>query len=258
MSSSNSGGNNKNRIIASGIQYGESYVLPIEQSKVTQSQAKVKKMLEETENKAQSIVGNAENKSQIIVQTANTEATRIIEEARKKAQQEYEEIKKQGYDEGFAKGREDGLEKFKEESAEALKSLDTLASTTFDMKNNIIDSASRDIVELVIAIADKVCHQQFNPQMLYQMTLGAIKLLEDKETITIIVSPKLVDCVQKMVPNFRSSIQNLKSLRIKEDSALSPDGVIVETPATRLDSRISSQIGEIAQKMMNGGNSGMG
>ena len=74
------------------IQYGESYVLPIEQSKVTMSQAKVKKILGEAEEKAQQIISNAENRSQIIVQTANTEATRIIEDARKKAEQEYDSI----------------------------------------------------------------------------------------------------------------------------------------------------------------------
>ena len=256
MSSSN--GNNSNRIIGKEIQFGESYVLPIEQSKVTLSEAKVKKILAETDVKAQQIVDAADNKSQIIVQTANTEATRIIEEARKRAQEEYESIKSQAYQEGFQKGEEDGLMKFNQDAIDGLNALETLASSTFDMKKNIIDSASRDIIELISVIADKVCHVKFNPQMLYQITLDAIKLLNDKENITIIVSPKLVDYVQKMVPNFRSSIPNLKSLKIIEDSSLSPDGVIVETPITRLDSRISSQIGELTQKMLTGGNDGMG
>ena len=76
--------------------------------------------------------------------------------------------------------------------------------------------------------------------------------------LTIIVSPKLVDNLNKMVPNIRSSIQNLQSLRIVEDSSLSPDGVIIETPSKRLDSRISAQIGELAQKMLTGGSNGMG
>lgn len=256
MSSSN--GNNSNRIVGKEILFGESYVLPIEQSKVTLSEAKVKKILADTDEKAQQIVDAADNKSQIIVQTANTEATRIIEEARRKAQEEYESIKNQAYKEGFEKGEKDGLEKFNNDATDGLNALETLASTTFDMKKNIIDSASRDIVELVSVIADKVCHVKFNPQVLYQITLDAVKLLNDKENITIIVSPKLIDYVQKMVPNFRSSIPNLKSLKILEDSSLSPDGVIVETPTIRLDSRISSQISELAQKMLTGGGDGMG
>ena len=46
------------------------------------------------------------------------------------------------------------MEKFKNDAQEALKSLETLASSSFDMKKNIIDSASIDIVELVATIAD--------------------------------------------------------------------------------------------------------
>ena len=250
--------NNHNRIINTEVQYGEKYVLPIEQSKVTLSQAKVKKIMEDTDAKAQKIIDTAENKSQIIIQTANTEATRIIEEARKKAELEYETIKNQGYQEGFAKGEQDGLEKFENDAADGLKALETLANSGYEMKQNIIDSATRDIVELVSAIADKICHVKFSPQVLYQLTADAIKLLNDKENITIIVSPKLVEYVQQMVPNFRSSIANLQSLKILEDSSLSADGVIVETPSTRLDSRISSQIGELTQKMLTGGSNGMG
>ena len=249
---------NNNRLQGKEIKFGESYILPIEQSKVTLSQAKVKKILEETDVKAQQIVDAADNKSQIIVQTANNEATRIIEDSKKRAQEEYDAIKEQAYQEGFQKGQEDGLAKFAQDAEEGLKALETLASSTFDMKKNIIDSASRDIVELVSVIADKVCHAKFNPQMLFQITTDAIKLLNDKEQITIIVSPQLVNYVQKMVPNFRSSIQNLQSLKIIEDNSLSPDGVIVETPSIRLDSRISSQIGELTQKMLTGGSDGMG
>ena len=256
MSSGNSSENN--RIVRKDVQFGESYILPIEQSKVTQSEAKVQKILADTGEKAQQMVDAAGNKSTIIVQTASNEATRIIEDSRKKAQSDYDSIKQQGYDEGFEQRRADGLKKFQEDAAEGLKALETLASSTFDMKNNIIDSASKDIVELVTAIADKVCHIKLNPQVLYQITLDAIKLLNDKENITIIVSPKLVDQIQKMVPNFKSSVHNLQTVKILEDSSLSADGVIVESPTTRLDSRISSQIGELAQKMITGGSDGMG
>lgn len=247
-----------NRIKGQQIQLGDEYVLPIEQSRVTQSQAKVKEILAQTDVKAQEIISAAENKSQIITQTANTEADRIIEDARKKGDQEYEQIKKQAYDEGFQKGQEDGLAKFQNDAAEGLKSLETLASSSFDMKKNIIDSATRDIVELVAAIADKVCHQKFDSEILHKITVDAIKQLHDKENITIIVNPKLVDNINALVSDFKNEIPKLQTVKILEDSSLSPDGVIVETPDTRLDSRISSQIGEITQKMLTDTEDGLG
>ena len=243
-----------NRIKSDEIQIGNHYVLPIEQSKVTVQQAKVKKIIEETDAKAQQIIDGAENKSTVIVQTANTEAQRIIEQARKKAEQEYEQIKQQGYEEGFAKGEQDGFAKFQNDASEALKSLETLASSSFDMKRNIIDSASIDIVELVSVIADKICHIKFDFEVLHKITLDAIRQLKDKENITIIVNPLLVDNITAISENFRQEIPKIQSIKIIEDTSVSPDGVIVETLSSRLDSRISTQIAEIAEKMLTGAN----
>ena len=247
-----------NRIKSEEIQVGDNYVLPIEQSRVTRQQAKVQQIIDETDAKAQQIIANAENKSHVVIQTANTEAEAIIENAKKKAEKEYETIKKQAYEEGFKKGEQDGLYKFQNDASEGLKSLDTLAASSFELKKNIIDSASRDIVDLVIAIADKVCHQKFNEKVLYKITLDAIKKLNDKENITIIVNPVLVDNINNLTSKFREEIPKLQSLKILEDNSLSADGVIVETPSTRLDSRVSVQIAEIAEKMLTGTDDGMG
>ena len=243
-----------NRIKSNDIQIGNNYVLPIEQSNVTLQQAKVKKIIEETDAKANQILSDAQNQANIVVGTANNEATRIIEEARKKAEQDYEMIKNQAYQEGFSKGESDALTKFQNDSYEAIKSLEVLASSTFDMKKNIIDSATLDIVELVTAIADKVCHVKFDTKMLYKITLDAIKQLNDKENITIIVNPQLVEHINKLANHFKEEFPKLQSIKILEDNSVSPDGVIVETLNTRLDSRISVQIAEIAQNMLTGTN----
>ncbi len=241
-----------NRIKSDEIQIGDNYVLPIEQSNVTRQQAKVKKIIEETDAKAQKILETADSKSQIIIQTANTEAARIIEEARKKGEKEYEKVKNQAYEEGFVKGQEDGLEKFKSDSIEALKALETLSSSSFDIKKNIIDSATLDIVELVSVIADKVCHIKFDEEILHKITIDAIKQLNDKENITIIVNPELVNIIHGLSEKFKEEIPKLQSVKILEDNSVSTDGVIVETLNTRLDSRISAQIAEIAQNMLTG------
>lgn len=241
-----------NRIKSGEIQIGNNYVLPIEQSNVTRQEAKVKKIIEETDAMAQKIIDGAENKSQIIVNTANTEAERIIEESRKKAQSDYDTVKQQGYDEGFEKGVQDGLEKFKQDANEALKSLETLTASSFDIKKNIIDSAALDIVELVSAIADKVCHIKFDDEVLHKITIDAIKELNEKENITVIVNPKLVENISSMVENFKEEIPKLESVKIVEDNSVSPDGVIVETLNTRLDSRISTRIAEISRNMLMG------
>ena len=243
-----------NRIKSDTIQIGNNYVLPIEQSNVTAQQAKVKRIIEETGVKAQSIINGAETKSQAIMQNATNEAEKMIDAAKAQAQEEYNKIVEQAYKEGFVKGENDGLEKFKQDASDALKSLDVLATSSFDVKKNIIDSATLDIVDLVSAIADKVCHIKFDEEVLKRITIDSIKQLREKENITIIVNPELVDNINKIMPEIKEEIPKVESIKIIEDNAVSPDGVIVETLTSRLDSRISSQISEIAQKMLTGAN----
>lgn len=243
-----------NRIKSDTIQIGNNYVLPIEQSNVTAQQAKVKRIIEETGVKAQSIINGAETKSQAIMQNATNEAEKMIDAAKAQAQEEYNKIVEQAYQEGFTKGENDGLEKFKQDASDALKSLDVLATSSFDVKKNIIDSATLDIVDLVSAIADKVCHIKFDKEVLKRITIDSIKQLREKENITIIVNPELVDNINKIMPEIKEEIPKVESIKIIEDNAVSPDGVIVETLTSRLDSRISSQISEIAQKMLTGAN----
>lgn len=243
-----------NRIKSNTIQIGNNYVLPIEQSNVTAQQAKVKRIIEETGVKAQSIIDGAETKSQAIMQNATNEAEKMIDAAKAQAQEEYNKIVEQAYQEGFAKGENDGLEKFKQDASDALKSLDVLATSSFDVKKNIIDSATLDIVDLVSAIADKVCHIKFDKEVLKRITIDSIKQLREKENITIIVNPELVGNINKIMTEIKEEIPKVESIKIIEDNAVSPDGVIVETLTSRLDSRISSQISEIAQKMLTGAN----
>ena len=68
-----------NRIKGQEIQMGDSFVLPIEQTRVTRQQAKVQQIIAETDAKAQQILDSAQNQSQIVIQAANTEAERIIQ-----------------------------------------------------------------------------------------------------------------------------------------------------------------------------------
>lgn len=246
-----------NRIKGQEIQIGDNFVLPIEQTCVTRQQAKVQQIIEETDAKAQQIIAAAENKSQVVLSAASAEAERMVTEARQRAQAEYDTIKQQAYQEGFQQGLQDGLYKFQQDAVDGIKSLDTLASSNFDIKKNIIDSASRDIVDLVNVIADKVCHKTFDDEVLYKITVDAIKQLKAKENITIIVNPKLVENINKLVPEIKNEFQTLEALRVIEDNSLSADGVIVETPELRLDSRVSIQIAEIAQKMLTEADDGL-
>lgn len=261
------------RITNKNVKIGDSYVLPLNNSSISKYEAKVEsilndveleknRLLKQAELDAQNIrtradlsVKEAEAKAEEIINNAKNESVNIIKQAEAEQEQvksETEIIKKQAYDEGFNQGYADGTQKFQTEAADALKSLDTLAESSFEIKHNIVKSADMDIVELVIAIARKITSRAFDENMLKEITLSAISQLKNREEVTIIVSPNLVENIIKLSEEFKQELPQVKNIKIIEDAALSTDGTIVETPLSRVDSRISSQIDEIAAKLING------
>ena len=248
---------NNNRIESIRIKYGDSYIIPTGDNYINEQKNKIQRLLDEATAKAQVIINNAESQARAIINKANTDAETVIQKSKTKASQDSEIVKKQAYDEGFRLGKKEGREQFTKDSLEALKALDIFTSKSCEIKQNIINSAARDIVELINTIAGKVCHQSFDEDVLYNITMDAISLLNDKECITLIVNPCLVDAVTEQIPNFRSEIQKIETIKVLEDNSLSADGVIVETPAYRNDGRVSEQIAEINQQMFKGADDGM-
>lgn len=247
--------------------------MPLTNSSISKYEAKVESLLNDVElekkrllEDAQKDADNIKTRANLIVQEAEANASKIIEDAKKEAENiinkasldkenisaQTKEIEKQAYEAGFQKGQADGLEKFKQDSISSIKSLETLVSSSFDLKQNIIKSADIDIIDLVIAIARKITTKSFDENMLREITISAISQLKNKEEITIIVNPSLVNNISNLSESFKEEIAQLKNLKIIEDSSLSSDGVIVESPLSRVDGRISSQIDEIASRLING------
>jgi len=233
------------RIKCDNVHIGGDYVVPIEQSL---SQIKIKEAL----GKEQEIISNAEKKAQEIISNANKQGLEMIENATNQALSNVEEIKEAAHQEGFEAGRQEGLENITEELKDKIISVNNFAQSDFEIKKNIIKSAHLDIIELVIEISRKVCSKSLDldESILKELTLSAIKSLKDKENITIIVNPEMAEKIYAVSDELKEQIPQLSSIKIIEDTSVSPDGTIVESPLSRVDCRIKSQIDEIAQRLM--------
>jgi len=233
------------RIKSDNVQVGGAFVVPIEQSL---SQIKIQEAL----GKEQEIILQGEKKAQEIINNANRQGLEIVEQATAKALSEVDEIKNAAHQEGFDAGRQEGLENITEELQDKILAVNAFAQSDFEIKKNIIKSAHLDIIRLVVEIAHKVCSKSLDidESILDELTLCAIQSLKDKENITIIVNPDMAEKIYSISDELKEKIPQLSSIKIIEDTSVSPDGTIVESPLSRVDCRIKSQIDEIAQKLM--------
>lgn len=263
------------RIKSNNIQYGDNYVLPIELSeedrldypeKLKSKKSELKLLQDEidkTKQEQQKIIEEATLEAKNIINQAQTElknAQKQIEETtveqQKQLAEEAEKVKAEAYQTGYDDGYKQGYTVITNELENKVYSIDKFASSQFDLKTNIIKSAELDILNLVIEIAQKVCTKsiEINPELIGLIIKNAINELKDKEEITIIVNPKLREILDSISSGLKEDIPQLKSIKIVEDKSVSPDGAIVETLLTRVDSRVKSQINEISDKLMNGYN----
>ena len=233
------------RIKGNNIQLGGSFVVPIEDSA---HKIKIQEALE----KEKEIILNGEQKAQEIIEQANLQAQQIIETARDEALSRVDEITQQAHQEGFEAGRQEGLENITQELQDKIISVNNFAQSNFEIKNNIIKSAHLDIIRLVVEIAHQVCSKslELNDNILKEITKQAINALKDKENITIIINPDMAEKIYAISDELKEEISQLSSIKIIEDASVSPDGTIVESPLSRVDSRVRSQINEIADRLM--------
>lgn len=233
------------RIKSNNVQLGGSFVVPIEQSAHS-------KKIQEALDKEKEIINRAEASANEIIANAQAQAEELIEAAKNEALAQVDEITQKAHQEGFDAGYQEGFEKITEEMQDKIISVDNFAQSTFDIKGNIVKSAHVDIIKLVIEIAQKVCSKSFelDDKILKEITQNAIQSLKEKENITIIVNPEMAEKIYAISEELKEKIPQLESIKIIEDNSVSPDGTIVESPLSRVDSRVKSQINEIAEKLM--------
>lgn len=246
------------RIKASDVQMGSNFVVPIENP------------YKELETKAEHIIKSAELQKQQLIKAGQTQANEIIAQAQQLVEQAKQECanlveaakteatnesvkireiaQKEGFEEGYKQGFTEGTNSLEEK----FRALDLFAKSQYDVKHNIIKSAELDIVDLVLAISRKVCKKalDYDTEILKNITVDAIKQLKDKENITITISPELAEKIYSISEELKEEIPKLNSIRIIEDANVSADGTIVETPLSRVDCRLKTQIDQIAEKMM--------
>lgn len=246
------------RIKGNNVQIGSSYVLPIE-NPYKEEEIKLKRMIEAAQKEKDRLIqeGVAKAKELVeeakqIITEAQQEAQKLVEDANNQAKSEADAIRenarKEGYDAGNKQGYEDGTNSLQEK----FMALETFTQSQFDLKHNIIKSAQLDIVELVVAIARKVCQKTLENDIdvLKNMTIESINRLKDKETITITINPELAEKIYSISDELKEAIPKLQNIKVIEDENVSADGTIVESLLSRVDNRLKIQIDQIADKFM--------
>jgi flagellar assembly protein FliH len=199
------------------------------------------------------------NQAQRIRQEAEDQAKGILEEARKQAgdleaeiRTRVERVEKEAYAKGFEEGREQGYQEGRGELERLTDNLQRIITTAIDRRNQIIEEAETQVINLVLLIAKKVIKviSENQKNVVINNVVQALRKLKSRGDVVIRVNLADLELTSAHVSDFLKIVENVKSVTVLEDSSVDKGGCIIETDFGQIDARISSQLNEIEERIL--------
>jgi type III secretion protein L len=162
-------------------------------------------------------------------------AEKLVEKAKEdtlKLQQktaaECEELKKQAYEEGFAKG----LESFNEHLVQFEKELIRLRHDT-----------QKAVLPLALKAAKKIVAKELeqHPETIVDIVMQVLAPIRQNHKVKIFVNKGDKEHLEKEKARLREVFESLQSLSIQERDDVSPGGCIIETESGIINASIENQ-----------------
>lgn len=206
--------------------------------------AEVKRQSEQ----AQVIKANAERAAQEVVKQAQEEAQKILAAAHG----EEETIKNTARENGFAAGHEEGFAKGNEEVERLIERMHKILESVMQRREDILDETEQQIVELVVLMTRKVVKVISDNQksVINNNVLAALKKVKGRGSVTLRVNLEDLKLATQNIDEFIKRCENIKGITVMEDSTVEKGGCIVETDFGAIDARISSQLSEVENRVM--------
>lgn len=213
------------------------------------------KLLEEAREKYEEIITNAKEEARLIIGSAYSESEEKLNLAYERAKKISKEAEAEGYKEGYDTGHKEGYSQGYEIGYdEGKKNSEKLITQALDIKNNYIEQRSKllweaeeDLIELVIAIYEKVLYEKIeeDEEVIVSLVLNGIDNLEISEKLTIIVSEDNYDSVKNSKDIILAKASLINELDIRINSDMKKGDCILETSKGSVDVSINNQLEEV-------------
>jgi flagellar assembly protein FliH len=197
---------------------------------------------------AQKSVQDAGDNSRRIIEEAEAEAERIRSEAEQDARTELDQARKEGFEEGREAGYRQGLD----EAERLAEQFQRVLDKAIEKRTAIIEESETQIIELVLMIARKVVKviSENQKNVVINNVIQALRKLKSRGEVLVRVNLEDVELASERIKDFIRMAENVRSVTVVEDSTVDKGGCIIETDFGEIDARISSQLKEIEDKIL--------
>jgi flagellar assembly protein FliH len=226
---------------------------------IDEAQRDAERIIKEAEAVAFEEVKRKTNQAQKTKQEADVEAKRIVEDAQKKAEeieagvnQKMEQIENQAFEKGYREGHEKGYSGGQEEVARLVERLHLIMTKAIEKRNEIIEESETQLINLVLLISKKVIKviSENQKNVVINNVIQALRKLKSRGDVVIRVNLSDLELTTEHTKDFLKMVENVKSVTVLEDSSVDKGGCVIETDFGQIDARVSSQLHEIEEKIV--------
>lgn len=221
-----------------------------EEAKVIIERAKSEafEIIKKKNDEVQELRKKSELDSKDIIEDAKKEAQKIESEIRNKETEILNEARKRGYQDGW----EEGINKGTEEVKRLVERIQIILNTAIQKRNEIFIETEQQIIGLVLLIAKKVIKviSENQKNVVINNVIQSLRKLKSRGEVAIRVNLADLELTTKHKQDFIEMVEGVKSIKILEDSTVDRGGCIIDTDFGSIDARISSQLHEIEDKIL--------
>jgi flagellar biosynthesis/type III secretory pathway protein FliH len=196
---------------------------------------------------AEAIVDRAAGDAESLVRQAQGKALEVVEAAHAHATKLEEDARQLGREEGYAAGKSAA----EDELTPVITTIRELIESIRTQRSAVIAAAEPELARLAMAIAERVIHTelQTNQNVIVENVRQALTRLVSREVVTLRVNPVDLDTIRHRRDEIVAA-GDVEHLRIVEDQRVDRGGVIVETDAGTIDSKVSTQLREARRAIL--------
>lgn len=199
-------------------------------------------------DEASVIKSDAQAQADEIIANAKSEAEKIIQDARLEEQK----IKSDAKQDGFRQGHDEGYSAGESEIERLVERLRKMVEALMLRREEILKETEQQIVELVILMTRKVVKiiSETQKTAIMSNVLAALKKVKSRGNVILHVNLEDLKLATANADEFIKRVENIQGITVVEDSTVEKGGCVVETDFGAVDARISSQLSELEEKIM--------
>lgn len=205
-------------------------------------------IIKKKNDEAQELRVKAEEEAKSIIEDAQIKARNIESEIRETESKIVSEARKRGYQEGW----EEGYSKGSDEVKRLIERVQIILNSAIQKRSEILIETEQQIISLVLLIAKKVIKviSENQKNVVINNVIQALRKLKSRGEVVIRVNLADIDLTSQHKRDFIEMVEGVKSIKIMEDSTVDRGGCIIDTDFGSIDARISSQLHEIEDKIL--------